>query len=318
MKRGKLLTAFILLLIGTGFKATAQYYFYDNNFYDTPVMFELGASVGVMNCLTDIGGRKGFGKPFVKDLNIGNNQLNGSIYLSAIYKESFGLRLEGTFGSIKAYDSILKDVRATTSGRYERNLNFKSKISEITLLGEIYPFFIFGNYMGRDVEPPRWSPYLIAGIGYFSFNPQSKNRNGQYTDLQPLSTEGQGFIEYPERQPYKLTQMSFPFGVGVKYELSSALNLRAEFIQRVTSTDYLDDVSKRYINSNLFASYLSGSQLQNALDLSRNDRVNPGGPTGEFRKTEGGIRGNPKDNDAYFTFNIKLGLTFGRQKIRRN
>ena len=89
MKRGILLTAFTLLLIGTGFKATAQYYFYDNNFYDTPVMFEVGASVGVMNCLTDVGGRKGFGSPFIKDLNIGNNQLNGSIYLSAIYKESF-------------------------------------------------------------------------------------------------------------------------------------------------------------------------------------------------------------------------------------
>ncbi|MFZ4057250.1 MAG: hypothetical protein ACOYKE_03895, partial [Ferruginibacter sp.] len=61
--------------------------------------------------------------------------------------------------------------------------------------------------------------------------------------------------------------------------------------------------------------YLSGTQLQNALLLSSNDRVNPLGPTGPFRKTEGGIRGNPKDKDAFFTFNFKVGMTFGREKI---
>lgn len=316
MKKLTLLIATGLLLVVSDFKASAQYYFYDNNYYDAPVLFEVGVSMGAMNCLTDIGGRSGIGKPFVKDLNIGNNQINGSIYLSATYKESVALRLEGTFGNIKAYDSILSNVAATTSGRYQRNLNFRSKISEISLVAEIHPFFIFGNYMGRDVEPPLWSPYLIGGIGFFSFNPQSKARNGQYVDLQPLSTEGQGFVEYPDRAPYKLVQMNIPIGLGVKYELSNNLNLRAEIVHRTIFTDYLDDVSKRYINRNYFSGYLSGTDLQNAIDLSTNDRKNPGGPTGMFRKTEGGIRGNPKDNDAFFTFNIKLGLTFGRQKIR--
>jgi hypothetical protein len=305
-----------LLLVCSGYKASAQYYFYDNNHYDTPLMFEIGGSLGIMNCLTDIGGKSGLGKPFVKDLNIGNTQFNGSIYLSALYKEQFGLRLEGTFGTIKAYDSILSKVASSTSGRYERNLSFRSKISEISLVAEIYPFFIFGNYMGRDVEPPLWSPYLIGGIGFFSFNPQAKARTGDLVDLQPLSTEGQGFIEYPDRQPYKLFQINVPVGIGVKYELSHNLSLRAEFLHRILFTDYLDDVSKRYINSSYFSSYLSGTQLQNAIDLSYNDRFNPGGPTGMFRKTETGIRGNPKNNDAYFTFNIKLGLTIGREKIR--
>ena len=79
-----------------------------------PVMFELGASVGVMNCLTDVGGKSGLGKPFVKDLNIGNNQFNGSIYFSSTFKEAVGLRVEGSFGQVKAYDSILKDVQSTT------------------------------------------------------------------------------------------------------------------------------------------------------------------------------------------------------------
>jgi hypothetical protein len=96
-------------------KTAAQFYFYDNNFYDTPVMFEFGGSVGIMNCLSDVGGLRGNGRPFLKDLTIGNNQVNGSIYLSMLYKYAVGFRLEGTFGHVKAYDSIsLKSVSEGT------------------------------------------------------------------------------------------------------------------------------------------------------------------------------------------------------------
>jgi hypothetical protein len=276
-------------------------------------MFELGGSIGLMNCLTDVGGKSGLGRPFVKDLNIGNNRMNGSIYLLATYKEKFALRLEGTFGNIKAYDSILKDVRTTSQGRYERNLNFRSKISEFSLLAEFHPLFIFIDWPGRDRDPPYFSPYLVGGIGFFSFNPQSKSRTGQYVDLQPLSLEGQGFAEYLERKPYKLSQINFPVGAGVRYELGPSFNLRAEFLYRILTTDYLDDVSKRYINSDVFSNYLSGADLQNAIDLASNQRTNTGPDKAIYRKTEGGIRGNPKNNDSYFSFNIKIGYTFGRE-----
>jgi hypothetical protein len=132
--------------------------------------------------------------------------------------------------------------------------------------------------------------------------------------LQPLSTEGQGFSEYPDRKPYKLTQMNIPVGIGLRYELSPSFNLRAEFVHRTLFTDYLDDVSTRYINSATFSNYFTGRQLQDALDLSFNQRTNDNPVI--YRKTENGIRGNAKNKDSYFTFNIKLGLTFGREKIR--
>ncbi len=314
MKRITYCIVIFLLLLVSGYRASAQYYFYDNYSYDMPVMFELGGSVGLMNCLTDVGGRSGLGKPFVKDLNIGNNQFNGSIYFMATYKEKIAIRLEGTFGHIKAYDSILKDVKATSQGRYERNLNFRSKISELSLVAEFHPLFIFIDWMGTDRDPPYFSPYLAAGIGLFSFSPQSKTRNGKYADLQPLSLEGQGFAEYPERKPYKLAQISFPIGVGVRYELGPSFNLRAEFLYRILATDYLDDVSKKYIDAAVFSNYFTGTDLRNAQDLSFNQRTNTGTNSVEFRKAEGGIRGNPKNNDSYFTFNIKIGFTLGREK----
>ena len=49
MKKFILVIASTLLLIAFGYKASAQYYFYDNNSYDTPLMFELGGSFGIMN-----------------------------------------------------------------------------------------------------------------------------------------------------------------------------------------------------------------------------------------------------------------------------
>ena len=108
MKKLQFAKALLFLLVCFSKKTTAQYYFYDNNYYDNPIVFELGGSVGIMNCLTDLGGNKGIGKKFIKDLNFGNTQLAGSVYLSAIFKNAVALRVEGTFGQLKAYDSILK------------------------------------------------------------------------------------------------------------------------------------------------------------------------------------------------------------------
>lgn len=311
MKKITIVLSVILMLTATTKKVSAQYYFYDNKYYDNPVVFELGGSVGAMNCLTDIGGNKGVGKKFVKDLNLGKTHLAGSIYLSAMYKYMFALRLEATFGTVSADDKVLKKVAPSTYGRYERNLNFTSKITDFMLGLEIHPLYIF-NSNNEDKEPPMFSPYLLVGVGFFSFNPQTK-LNNNWVDLQPLSTEGEGFAEYPDRKPYKLNQLNIPLGVGVKYDLSPTLNLRAEFVYRKLFTDYLDDVSTTYIDPNLYANYFTGAKLNNALLL--NDRQYELDPT---HITEpGGQRGNSKNKDAYFSFNIKIGYTFGREKIRR-
>ncbi len=310
MKKITILLISIALLTLSSKQVTAQYYFYDENHLNSPIVFEAGVSLGVMNCLTDLGGRKGLGKRFVKDLNLGNNQFNGSIYLSASYKEAYGLRLEGTFGQVKAYDSILKNVKSTTQGRYERNLSFKSKITEVSLIAEFYPLFIINDWDTRDDDPPRFSPYLMAGVGYFSFNPQTI-LNGRTVDLQPLSTEGEGFAEYPNRKPYKLQQVSIPVGIGMKYDLVPNVELRAEFLYRFLSTDYLDDASTKYVDPALFGKYYSGRQLSDVLAL--NDRRSKSNSEYPVNTDGGQIRANPKNNDSYFNFNIKIGYTFGRR-----
>ncbi len=304
-----------LLILGLAFcfvqdqPVKAQYYYYNDRYYDNDVVMEIGATFGIMNAFTDLGGKKGIGKSFIKDLNWKNSKASYGLYAAAMYKNVLGLRVEATFGQVAAYDSILKDVKATTFGRYERNLSFKSRIADIQLGIEVHPLF-FKNYYEKDEDPPFISPYVVAGIGYFSFDPQAK-LNGQWYALQPLSTEGQGFAEYPDRKPYKLSQLNIAAGLGVKYEVNSFINARLEINHRFLNTDYLDDVSEdSYIDPALFNNYLSSNRAAIAQQLfDRRAEVDPGHTTNPNYQ-----RGDPKDKDAFFTIQLKLGINIGRQR----
>lgn len=300
------LTFFLLALFSK--QSQAQYYFYNDNYYDNPVIIEAGVSLDAMNSLTDLGGKKGIGKKFIKDLNIGNTHFAGGIFVSAIFKNAVAIRLEATFGKLSAQDSVLKGITDIAKARYNRNLSFRTNITEVALMAELHPLYMFIDWVGRDEEPPRMSPYLLAGVGYFSFNPQTRLGNN-WVDLQPLSTEGQGFKEYPDKQPYKLHQLNIPFGLGVKYELATLFNVRAEFLYRKLNTDYLDDVSGNYINPAAFQEYFTGAKLNNALILNDRQITSNTNPLG------GSKRGSPKQKDAYFTFNLKIGLVIGRNRI---
>lgn len=273
---------------------------------DNALVFEAGVSLGSMNSLTDLGGRKGIGQTFIKDLNIGFTYFAGGLYAGVIYDSKYALRVEATMSKISAHDSVLRRVKSPdiALARYNRNLGFRSDIKEIALIGELHLLYIIKDIFG-EYDPPRFSPYLLAGIGYFKFKPQS-NIGDKWIDLKPLSTEGQGFKEYPTRLPYKLEQINLPVGGGIKYDYSNRLTIRGEFILRKLFTDYLDDLSTTYINPAVFANYLSGEDLTNALILNDRQLVSVTDPNG------GSKRGTLTQNDSYFTFNLKVGISIGK------
>lgn len=192
--------SFLFVLVGLSSGLSAQQYFYNNDYYNTPLTFEAGISVGPMNSLTDLGGRAGRGKTGPKDLNLKSTTLFGSIYVSASYKDILALRLEGTVGRVKSNDSLLAKANANgksnaSIGRYNRNLSFRSPIDEISLTAELHLLDLFRPF-DPESFPPAFSPYLIGGVGFFHFNPQAR-LNSRWVDLQPLHTEGEGFAEYP-------------------------------------------------------------------------------------------------------------------------
>jgi len=146
-----------------------------------------------------------------------------------------------------------------------------------------------------------------VGLGIFHFNPYVQF-NDRRVYLRQLHTEGEGFPEYADRQEYKLTQVNFPVGAGLKYEASALINFRLEVLHRFLQTDYLDDVSQSYIDPSLFAKYLPAEEAEIARQLS--DRRKD--PTGNLRADQ--PRGNSRKNDSYFSITLKLGIIINRSR----
>lgn len=169
-----------------------------------------------------------------------------------------------------------------------RNLNFKTSIQELHLAGE---FYIFNS------EDSKILPYVFAGVAVYHFNPYTKDTAGSTYFLQPLSTEGQGFFE--DRQPYKLTQFAIPFGGGIKYALTENLKIGVEAGMRKLFTDYLDDVSKTYVDPGL----LLANRGPKALELAfRGGEIS----STETYPTAFTKRGEPKNKDWYYFTGITL------------
>ena len=143
-----------------------------------------------------------------------------------------------------------------------------------------------------------WSPYVAGGISYFHFNPRTK-LHGQWVDLQPLGTEGQGTPEYPDRKKYDLWQFSIPLGGGVKIQLNKTWNINVGFTWHKTFTDYIDDVSKTYVEPEV----LRRNYGQTSVALAnRTWEIQD-----EIREFPPGYeRGNARRNDAFVFGGISI------------
>lgn len=276
----------------------SQYYYYNDKYFNTPLLYELGVGVGFMNCVTDIGGADSDNANYINEIRVKNNKVSKSIYGSITYQGIIAARLEATLGMVEAADSTITGKSNNLISKNIRNLSFRSKISELTLTTEFHPLQLLGYEL-----LPFVSPYVIGGVGWFHFNPQA-NLKGKWIDLKPLRTEGQGFSEYPDRKPYSLSQFNIPLGIGVRYEMNGMFNIRAEFIHRRLFTDYLDDAStKDLIDGTLFGKYLPPADAANARALYN-------------RSTDGSkpiFRGHSQNNDAYMSLTLKLGVVLGRE-----
>jgi hypothetical protein len=266
--------------------------------------WEAGISVGPSNFLGDLGGTQGKGTTFLKDNNFPMTKLMFGLYAGYHPSEWFGFRLSVNFGTLEGDDAIIKGKGGYEEARKIRNSDFRSKLTEATLVAEVYPT-AFLEYEPTDVFL-KLRPYGVIGVGFFKFNPQGTDPlTGSWVDLKPLRTEGQGFPEYPDRKEYKLTQLNIPMGVGVKYFLSEKVNVSLEILHRKTFTDYIDDVSTQYIDPAAFYTNLPLAQAQVAERMA-----NKSGTTGT-RYEPGNKRGTPTNNDAYYSIDFKLGFRLG-------
>ncbi|MBC7851158.1 MAG: hypothetical protein H7Y31_15555 [Chitinophagaceae bacterium] len=297
---------FILFTLLLPIGSFAQHYFYNDRLYEPKVLLEAGIGIGAINSLTDVGGKPGPGKSFIKDLVIRHTKPSFTAFFSATWDYSWKAKVCYTTGTIQGADSILQNDNSAGKQRFLRNLHFKSRIHEVAISTEW--FFLSERQKAIDVIP-LIAPSLILGIGIYHFNPIAK-LNGRWVELAPLHTEGQSFTPYPNRIPYRLTQATLVAGGGLLYEASAFLNIGIEFLYRFLFTDYLDDISTNYINPQLFETNFDPARAKLAKQLAdRRQELVPGLLTVENQR-----RGNNSKNDTYFNLQLKFGIILNRNR----
>jgi hypothetical protein len=246
-----------------------------------------------------------------------------------------------TYGGIRGSDAESADPNDDKNGvfRYIRNLSFRNRIKELSVVAQVDLFENMATYISRV----NWTPYVYAGVAVFHHNPQAQvpktdllgnefSNAGEWVNLRPLKTEGKS---------YSAIQPAIPFGVGFRFRINEVMDFSTEFGFRYTFTDYLDDVSGNYVDLTTFGndrlaqalSYRSNevtaggnddlaAKLSNRFDeyvgfttVKGYGHVNEGNEKQPYN-----MRGSKADRDIYMVTTFKLtyiiGKTFHRAKFR--
>ena len=261
-------------------------------YYRHELMLGLGAS----NFLGDLGGNDGIGLNGIKSVRDLEFALTRPVvHLGYRYKftQSFAVRVSFFQARVEGDDAKTQDL-----WRNNRNLHFKSPISELSVNAEIYPFtemidhrYRMTGVRGRKVR--QISPYFFGGFGLFYFNPKSKfERNGSWQKLHQYRTEG---VQY--------NRLSFAasYGGGIKYSIDKQWSLGFEFGMRKTFTDYIDDVSTVYADQAQVIAYANNNGLDpNAAAYFADPNLNlPGAIITPGPFSAGQQRGDSADLDSY-------------------
>ncbi|MEI6949102.1 DUF6089 family protein [Paraflavisolibacter sp. H34] len=237
---------------------------------------EFGIGIGAAHYFGDLNTRARLNRP----------KPAASIFFRKNFGNYIALRVAGNYARLGYSDRY----NTHNEFMYRRNLSFNSNVWELSVQGD----FNFYKFLPGNPDY-RFTPYMTLGIGIFNYDPFAFLADKKYF-LRPLGTEGQGSAAYPDRKPYSSMAVSVPFGIGVKYALNDRINLGFEVVHRYTGTDYLDDVSKTYVEPEIFPPLPPDNTANPALLLS--DRsYETGTPIGE----KGRQRGNSRQKDQFAT-----------------
>ncbi len=194
------------------------------------------------------------------------------------YDPRWSFRLDYTYEVIKGQDAVI-------GWRPERDLSFKTKIHDLSVITE---FNFLEYYTGRPSTSI--SPYLFGGLSVLMFDPQpfTGDMSLDTLHLNLMATEGVQYSRFT---------LSMPFGFGCKFSLSPHLGTTIEWRMHWTMTDYLDDIHGVYPDQHVTLYDDQGTLLYDFTD-----------PSGRFH--EGQQRGNSQSNDWFGSLNVSLTWKF--------
>ncbi|HSK12395.1 MAG TPA: DUF6089 family protein [Phnomibacter sp.] len=220
------------------------------------------------------------------------------------FDRNWSVRGEVFKGNLSAEDNNSRQASAVS-----RNLSFKSRVYEVSLVG---------IYRLSSLENNSITPYIFGGLARYRINPYTRDTGGVKTFLYPLATEGRGLPQYPEKKDFRLYNFSIPFGAGISYAVGPRLHFGIEVGFRKTFTDHLDDVSGVYIDKDV----LLQERGSKAVELAyRGDEIAGGDPQYPLAGTP---RGTSKANDWYYNAIVRVqyrvfgGSSSSRKQNNRN
>ncbi|GAB2566481.1 type IX secretion system protein PorG [Spirosoma areae] len=131
----------------------------------------------------------------------------GGLFFRYNATRSFAIRASGTIGNFRGDDRVSRDPF-----QQARNYSFSTNILE----GLVDIEYNFRNYKPLP-KVKNWTPYVFAGIGLCRFNNAVIRTGGVVT---------------------------YPLGVGIKYEIKRPWSVGLEFGTRFTNSDYLDGLGE--------------------------------------------------------------------------
>lgn len=258
---------------------------------------------------------------------------------------SLSVRAAFLYGQVSSSDYEVADPNDEfASKRYARNLHFRNNIKDFSVVG-MYDFVANpGSVMFRA----GFTPYIFGGVSVFHHNPKAKVPENavlyatgdtlilpeakKWIALAPLHTEG-------AENAYSLFQVSIPFGLGGRFRINQIMDLEIETGYRYLFTDYLDDVSKNYVDKGLLegdlAKVMSDRSLEpvdavggevrytNQGEESGQQIVYYTGADGQEYQVLNGygqpgeIRGSPRDKDIFLTTSFRLVIVVGKSPFAR-
>jgi hypothetical protein len=313
-----------------------------NNFSRTKAYSAIGFSINALNYYGDLA-------PTPKKVSTDISFTRPGFGLSFMHRFGPRYTVLGTFmyGTLRGSDSESANKDDLDNGvyRYKRNLSFKNNIKELSVTFVFDLFKNDGNYIARV----KWTPYLFVGVAGFMHQPKglapatdlngvALAEAGKWVNLRPLGTEGQyADPAHPLQEgdanfgikPYKLLQVAIPFGIGARLRLTETLDLWADIGFRYTFTDYLDDVSRNYVDLGVLKSPLAKamSYRTGELGLATSNHTYPGRDGAPYKVEPGygeefstNNRGSKNDKDIYMVTSIRLthiiGATYHKAKFR--
>jgi hypothetical protein len=277
---------------------------------------EYSLGFGATNFLGDLGGRDQVGSNFVQDFELKATRYAASLGYRYQLGKDWYLKGNLIYAKVSGADNLTEQP-----ARASRQLNFKSNIVELSAQLE---YMLIKQKTGhlyrlRGVRGKSWfrfEVYLLAGIGAIWYDPQG-DKDGEWHRLAPLNTEGQGLPDGPS--DYSGFTAVVPYGIGIRRNLSGGARSRhfgswsisLELTMRKTFSDYIDDVSTVYYDSDGIGTAGVDGISEKAIYFSDPSGNYVNGQYGEAQQ-----RGDDSDKDAYMLGIISINYKPARK--RRN